>query len=102
MANIKFYTAEKEIGGVVYKAQFNGVGAYLRLVDNCRMPGGAALGGEALATEILRDFIVEPKGLTPDDFPGYEPMEAVVKFGREVAQGMFRDSKNESANPKKA
>ena len=93
MADVKFYTREKEIGGKKYIAQFNGLSAALTAVDECYIDGESNISIMKLSKYIFEHVIVEPKGLTPDDFDSLEEFNEVVKFGREVMQGKFRDKK---------
>lgn len=93
----KFYSVEKEINGKKYVAQFNGLSAALRAVDTTYIEGTSTTSTELFAQHILDNFIVEPKGLTADDFDTLEELNAVVKFGREVMQGKFRDAANQAA-----
>jgi hypothetical protein len=95
----KIYTVKKEIGGVEYTAQFNGISAALKAVDESYIDGTNNTSTEKIVNYIFENVIVEPKGLTPDDFECMEDMNKVVKFGREVMQGNFREEKDKkSAN----
>ncbi len=93
----KFYTCSKEIDGVRYVAQFSGMALALRAVDESYLPGGVNLGTENLARYILDKVIVEPSGLTIDDFEDIETLNAVVNFGAEVMRGRFRKRNNQGA-----
>ena len=95
MANNKFYTVEKEINGVKYKAQFNGISAALKAVDSSYIEGTQNTSVDKLAKYLFDNVIVEPKGLTADDFDSMEEFNQVVTFAREVMQGDFRDKKDE-------
>lgn len=95
MANKKFYTVEKEINGKKYKAQFNGISAALEAQDTFYIDGSNNISNIKLAKYILGNVIVEPKGLTPDDFDTIDALADVVAWGREVMQGDFRPEKNE-------
>lgn len=86
----KFYTAKKTIRGTEYTAQFNGISAYLSAVDNSYIDGSNNTSVMKMAEYILENVIVEPKGLTPDDFDSMDEFNEVVAFGREVMQGNFR------------
>ena len=92
MAKPEFYTREKEIGGIKYVAQFNGLSSALSALDECTLASGQ-LSVQKLTNYILSHVIVEPKGLSADDFEDIEGLNEVVKFGREVMQGMFRPGK---------
>jgi len=90
MANKKFYTVEKEINGVTYTAQFNGISAALEAQDGFYIDGSSNISNIKLANYILKNVIVEPKGLTPDDFKSMDALAEVIAWGREVMQGDFR------------
>lgn len=103
MAEKKYYTRKKVIDGVEYTAQFNGISAYVDAVDECHVSVDGTtttMGWGKLNRYILEKVIVEPAGLTMDDFESLETMSEVVRFGREVMQGKFRDSKDEGAAKK--
>ena len=89
-ANKKFYTATKEINGKKYTAQFNGLSCALRAVDSTYIEGTDNTSVEKMADYIFQNVIVEPKGLTIDDFESMEEFNEVVSFGRDVMQGKFR------------
>ena len=89
-ANKKFYTATKEINGKKYTAQFNGLSCALRAVDRTYIEGTNNTSVEKMADYIFQNVIVEPKGLTIDDFESMEEFNEVVSFGRDVMQGKFR------------
>ena len=90
IANKKFYTATKEINGKKYTAQFNGLSCALRAVDSTYIEGTNNTSVEKMADYIFQNVIVEPKGLTIDDFESMEEFNEVVSFGRDVMQGKFR------------
>ena len=89
-ANKKFYTATKELNGTKYTAQFNGLSCALRAVDSTYIEGTNNTSVEKMADYIFQNVIVEPKGLTIDDFESMEEFNEVVSFGRDVMQGKFR------------
>ena len=89
-ANKKFYTSTKEINGKKYTAQFNGLSCALRAVDSTYIEGTNNTSVEKMADYIFQNVIVEPKGLTIDDFESMEEFNEVVSFGRDVMQGKFR------------
>ena len=97
MAFNKFYTAEKTINGTKYVAQFSGISAALRAIDNSYIEGTNNTSIEKLAAYMFDNIIVEPKGLTIDDFDSMEEFNEVVAFAREVMQGNFRDKENKKA-----
>ena len=90
MANKKFYTVEKEINGKNYVAQFNGISAAIEAMDNSYMDDSTNVSMTKLSKYILGNVIVEPKGLTPDDFDSMDEWSEVISWGREVMQGNFR------------
>lgn len=90
MAN-KFYTVEKEINGKKYTAQFNGLSAAMKAVDNSYIEGTQNTSVEKLAKYILENVIVEPK-VSIDDFETLEELNSVIRFGRAVMEGKFRET----------
>lgn len=93
----KFYQREKEINGVKYVAQFNGLSAALSAVDETYIEGTETTSVKRLAQYIFENVIVEPRNLTADDFETMEELNEVLRFGREVMQGKFRNKQNISA-----
>lgn len=93
MANGKFYTVEKEFNGKKYTAQFNGISAAIEAVDNCYIDGSTNISMSKMADYIFKNVIVEPKGLTADDFDTLDEFSDVIGWAREVMQGNFRDQK---------
>lgn len=87
----KTYTVKKEIGGKEYIAQFNGISTALDAVDSCYIDGTSNISTRKLNAFLLEHVIVEPKGLTFDDFDSVEELNKVTEFAREVMQGNFRD-----------
>jgi len=65
MANI--YTVEKKIKGTKYVAQFNGISAALRAVDNSYIEGRSTTSLKKLSEYLFANVIVEPK-IAIDDF----------------------------------
>ena len=99
MAN-KFYTVKKTINGTEYTAQFSGLSSALRAVDQSYIGDTRNTSVEKLSQYIFEHVIVDPKGLTIDDFDSMEEFNAVVTFGREVMQGNFREEANKTATKK--
>lgn len=95
------YTVKKKINGVEYVAQFNGVAAALDSVDSCYIDGTQNISAKKMAAYLLENVIVEPKGLTADDFDSLEELNAVTDFARDVMHGLFRDKADEGAAAKK-
>lgn len=91
---VNFYTAEKEIKGVTYVCQFNGISAALNAVDSSYIEGTNNTSVAKLAKYLFENVVVEPKGLTVDDFDDLDTFNEVVSFAREVMQGNFREQKD--------
>lgn len=96
----KPYIVEKKIGEVTYKAQFNGISAAVEALDDWRKEN-ENISISKMSKYILEHVIVEPKGLTMDDFDSMDELNEVVGFGRDVLQGNFRDKALENAPTKK-
>lgn len=93
----KFYSVEKEINGKKYVFQFNGVLAALEAVDNSYIDGTSNTSLVKLSKYLFEHVVVEPKGLTPDDFEDISEFNEVVGVARQVLQGEFRAEKDENA-----
>lgn len=93
----KFYQVDKEINGVKYTAQFNGISAALKAVDESYIENSSNTSTMKMAEYLFKHVIVEPKGLTPDDFESMEDFNEVIAFARKVMQGEFRDEKDKEA-----
>ena len=100
MAN-KFYTATKTINGKDYVAQFNGISASLEAIDNSYIDGTSNTSMVKLSKYLLSNVIVEPAGLTVDDFDSMEEFNEVIAFAREVMQGNFRNKTDEGTTATK-
>lgn len=98
----KFYQVTKTINGKEYTAQFNGISAALDAVDSCYISGTSNISTVKMMKYLLDNVIVEPKGLTTDDFDSLDELNEVSDFAREVMQGNFRDKAVESATAKKS
>ena len=96
----KFYQAEKTINGKKYIAQFNGISAALKAVDASYIEGTNNTSVEKLSKYLFDNVIVEPAGLTADDFDSMEEFNEVVSFAREVMQGDFRNKENKEPTEK--
>lgn len=101
MANKSFYTAKKTINGKEYIAQFNGISASLEAIDRSYIDGTNTTSMVKLSKYLLENVIIEPKGLTADDFDSMDEFNDVISFAREVMQGEFRDKADESTTAKK-
>ena len=101
MAN-KFYTAKKTINGKEYTAQFNGISASLEAIDKSYIDGTNTTSMVKLSKYLLENVIVEPKGLTADDFETMEEFNEVITFAREVMQGDFRNKEDKSTTSTKS
>ncbi len=98
MAN--FYQVKKTIDGTEYTAQFNGISAALKAVDDSYIQGSNNISSLKLAEYIFDNVIVAPK-VSVDDFDNVSDMNKVIEFGREVMQGNFRNEAVGSAAEKK-
>lgn len=96
MEKNKFYTREKTINGTKYVAQFNGLSCALRAVDQSYIDGTSNTSAEKMAEYLFKNVIVEPQGLTIDDFDNVEEFNEVTTFAREVMQGKFREETNKA------
>jgi hypothetical protein len=90
MTKFKPYQVEKTIDGIKYVAQFNGVEAALRAVDEWYIDGTNITSVEKLNKYMLDNVIVEPHGLTPDDFDSVGALSAVREFAQKVMQGELK------------
>ena len=97
---VNFYTAKKKINGKEYTAQFNGISAALKAVDDSYIEGTSNTSLSKLAKYLFENVIVEPSGLTTDSFESMEEFNEVVTFAREVMQGNFRDKKDKKPTDK--
>lgn len=92
---IKFYQRVKTINGVEYTAQYSGLRTAAQMVDQNYIDGSSNLSVEKINDYVLGNIIVKPSGLSMDDFDDQDTLNEVVKFGREVAQGKFREAKEQ-------
>lgn len=90
MANKKFYTVENEINGKKYVAQFSGLSVALKAVDESYVDGSDNISMTKLSDYIFKYVIVEPKGLSVDDFDTLQEFNEVVNWAQTVMQGQFR------------
>lgn len=86
----KFYTVDKEINGKKYVCQFSGISTALKAVDSSYVEGTSNTSVEKLAAFLFEHVVVEPRGLTVDDFESVEEFGKVVAFAREVMQGAIK------------
>ena len=98
----KPYTVEKEINGKKYVCQFNGISAALNAVDSTYIDGTNTTSVTKMADYLFKNVVVEPSGLTADDFDNMDEFNEVITFGREVMQGEFRDKADEISAEKKS
>lgn len=97
MAFKNFYTVANTINGKEYVAQFNGLNAALEAVDDCYIDGGQNISSAKLAKYILQKVIVQPAGLTPDDFDSLDELNEVIRWGRNVMQGKLKPSEDKKS-----
>ena len=94
----KFYTREKEINGVKYVAQFSGLSSAMRAIDESYIDNNSSnVSILKISKYVFSNVIVEPAGLTADDFDSMEELNEVVKFGMDVMQGKFREENESTA-----
>lgn len=92
MANKKFYQKTKVIDGVKYTAQFCGLSAWLRCADAAKKDDeGDESSTIRIYNQVFEAGLVEPKGLTVDDFEDMETLDKVFGFVSGVMKGKFRD-----------
>lgn len=96
MAN-NFYTVKKEINKKEYTAQFSGLSVALKAADENYIEGTSNTSIEKLADYLFKHVIVEPKGLTVDDFQTMDELNEVIKFASGVMKGEFRKEADEGA-----
>lgn len=87
------YTVEKEIGGVKYVFQFNGLSAYMRALDDSYIDGSSNISTVKFNKYLLENVVVSPTGLTVDDFEDAETLSEVTAFARKVMQGLVKPEK---------
>lgn len=97
----KFYEVTKEINGKKYTAQFSGISTNLKAIDSSYIEGTQNTSTEKMTKFLFDNVIVEPKGLTADDFDDMDEYNEVVGFAREVMQGKFRQKANETTTDEK-
>ena len=85
----KPYTVKKEIGGVEYTFQFNGVAASLQAIDDSYIDGSSNVSLYKLNKYLLENVVVNPK-VTMDDFEDAEALTEVTAFARKVMQGIIK------------
>ena len=88
----KFYTREKEITGTKYVAQFSGLSSAMKAIDESYIDNNSTnVSILKISKYVFENVIVEPTGLSADDFDSMEELNEVVKFGMDVMQGKFRE-----------
>lgn len=92
----KPYTVTKVINKKEYIGQFNGISAAVEALDDWRKDN-ENISIKKMSEYVLAHVIIQPKGLTMDDFDSMDELNEVVAFGREVMQGNFREQANEGA-----
>lgn len=90
---VNYYSVKKKINGKEYTAQFNGVSQALRSIDESYLPNSKNTSMEKITRYVLENVIVEPSGLTADDFDSVEELNAVTDWGIDVMNGKFRPGK---------
>lgn len=100
MKENKFYQRTKQINGKNYAAQFNGLSASLKAIDESYIDDSSNISIEKLSKYIFENVIIDPPHLTADDFDDMDEFNEVVKFGREVMQGKFRNKGTDESGKK--
>lgn len=77
----------KEVGGVVYKAKFQGIAKALEALDNNYIEDSNNVSNKKFSEYLFKNIITEPKNLTIDDFDNMDDFSEVVAFARETMQG---------------
>lgn len=98
----KFYQRTQEINGVTYTAQFNGLSAWQECIDDSYIPGTDTTSTARYSKNVLKRGLLEPSGLTPDDFDTEEELTEVVRFVADVMRGRFRNAEDPQAAPTKS
>lgn len=99
---VKPYTVKKEINGKDYVAQFNGLSVAMRAADSCHIGESNNISTEKMAQYLFDNVIVEPKGLTIDDFESMEELTEVTSFASGVMNGSFREEVKQSKAEKES
>lgn len=94
-----FYQVEKEINGKKYVFQHNGLTAALEAIDDSYIDGSGNISMKKLTKYLFQNVVVEPRGLTPDDFDSMDELSEVTSFARKV---MNAEIKPNAEEPKKA
>lgn len=97
----KFYQVKKEIKGKQYVAQFSGISTSLKALDSSKIEGTDNTSLEKFSQYLFDNIIVEPKGLTADDFESMDEFNEVVAFARKTMNGEFRDQADEGTAAEK-
>lgn len=89
----KPYQKETTINGKKYVAQCNGLSEALDALDDSYVDGTSNLSLKKLGKYILEHVIVEPHGLTINDFEDMDEFRDVIQWAQQVMLGKFRDAK---------
>lgn len=92
----KTRTEEMTLNGVTYKAQFNGTRNALTAINKYKDKE------VEFDDYLLQDVIVEPKGLSLDDFDDVGEAAAVIRWASRVLQGIFRNRKANTGSSEEA
>lgn len=95
----KFYKVQKEINGVNYTFQFNGIAAALKAVDESYIEGSSNLSLEKLNEYLLENVVVDPK-LSIDDFDDVATLNKVTAYARKVMQGEIKPTAEKAEKAK--
>lgn len=92
------YTREKEINGKKYVAQFNGLSSALNAIDSSYLNEKSdKISILKISEYIFKNVIVEPAGLSADDFDDMDELNEVVRWGMAVMQGKFRNKEDKKS-----
>lgn len=95
----KPYTVKKEINGVEYIFQFNGISEAMDALDESYIDGSSNISLRKLNTYLLENVVVDPK-VKMDDFEDVEKLNAVTSFARKVMQGIIKPEAEKPAAKK--
>lgn len=83
---------KKEINGVVYTAQFNTLREAIKAKKIYQDSVTGRIDTEKLYDYIFQNVIVDPPGLTIEDFDDLDELSEVALFGTQVLNNRFRET----------
>ncbi|MBQ6554532.1 MAG: hypothetical protein IJL89_04810 [Firmicutes bacterium] len=96
----KIFQVEKTINGKKYVFQHNGLTAFLKATDSCYIDGTSNRSTEKFTKYLFENVIIEPKGLSADDFDTIDDLNEVTLFATDVLQGKHKDLAVETGTKK--